>query len=124
MNNKITPPNSFSSLGLDTQAWASGIFDEGYFAQSLRIKNSNKTDTGSFTESAGLINYSVTDSLGITTDRGPLAFTNEVPSNINQLPNGSEYVASDNITQVLRVTQVEYDAIPVKDPNILYIVVN
>jgi hypothetical protein len=40
------------------------------------------------------------------------------------LQNGAEYVGSDNITQVLRISQVDYDALPAKDINTLYIVVN
>jgi hypothetical protein len=121
----ITPNGSNSSLGLPDRAWASGMFNHGDFENSFRIMDSFDTNYGKFySTSSSTLSYSLEADPATPIIQGDLAFASNIPTDISQLQNTAEYVASDNITNVLRITQTDYDALPTKDSNTLYIVVN
>lgn len=121
----ITPNGSNSSLGLPDRAWASGMFNHGDFENSFRIMDSFDTNYGKFySTSSSTLSYSLEADPVTPIIQGDIAFASSIPTDISQLQNTAEYVASDNITNVSRITQTDYDALPTKDPNTLYIVVN
>lgn len=121
----ITPNGSDSSLGLPDRVWASGMFNYGDFENSFRIMDSFNVNYGKFySASPSTLSYSLEADPLTPIIQDDIALASSIPTDISQLQNTAEYVASDNITQVLRVTQLDYDALPVKDPNTLYIVVN
>lgn len=119
----ITPPSDRSSIGKPDRVWASGIFNDGDFSDSLSILSSNNIDYGKILSSTpSNLSYSINPA-----NTGPsirdFAIETEIPRDISQLQNGSEYVGSDNITEVLRMTQTDYDNLNPKNPNTLYIVI-
>jgi hypothetical protein len=121
----ITPNGSDSSLGLPDRAWASGMFNHGDFENSFRIMDSFDTNYGKFySTSASTLSYSLEADPVTPIIQDDIAFASIIPTDISQLQNHAEYVASDNITNVLKITQTDYDALPTKDSNTLYIVVN
>jgi hypothetical protein len=121
----ITPNSANSSLGLPDRVWASGMFNYGDFENSLRITDANNVDYAKFSsEIASRLSYRFESDPIAPIIEATIATTSSIPTDISQLQNGAEYVGSDNITQVLRISQVDYDALPTKDINTLYIVVN
>ena len=121
----ITPNGGDSSLGLPDRAWASGMFNHGDFENSFRIIDPSNVNYGQFSSaSSSSLSYSLQADPIVAIIQDSIALASSIPTDISQLQNTAEYVASDNITQVLRITQLDYDALPVKDSNTLYIVVN
>lgn len=121
----ITPNNSNSSLGLPDRAWASGMFNHGDFENSLRIMDPSKINYGKFySTSPSTLSYSLESDPSNPITQGDIALESSIPTDLGQLQNGAEYVGSDNITQILKITQADYDLLSTKDPNTLYIVVN
>lgn len=53
-----------------------------------------------------------------------LAFKDDVPTSVSELPNDAKYVSSEMIVSIWKGTQAQFDAIETKDNNILYIIVD
>ena len=117
----ILPPSDKGGLGLESQQWSSGIFNKGSFDGSLSVYSSNNANHSIFSESSSVLNYS--NSTDGTLNA--VAIKSDLPADINQISNGSNYVGSDNLTKIVRISQVDYDNLGLQlDESTLYIIIN